>query len=460
MPAGGSSGGGASSGAVRAGGAFVELFTKDALLQKGLAKAKASVMAYGNFFAKTGKALTVVAAGVFAPLALLAKGGGGFISQQSSDAAEAFSKAIDQIGSSVQDALLPALEKSLPAIRDFQRLSQENPKFIQYLAGVSAGILAIGIGAKIIAPSFGIAVAAVKVLLATLGLFFSPLGILTAGIAAIGVGFLALSPIGKKVGEQLSSFFGEFGDAAKMTIEGVVKALEDGNIEGAFRTVVEGLKLIWLELTAFMQQQWFNVIKTLEETRVGIAKELVNDQNRGKFPGIGLVAATTASGAIAGGAIAGPPGALVGGIGGLIGGAILNEQLKDVRKNPNEVIDELNAGAKRDQAAREAELNAQQQKSREAIEAQKRALMEAPLQGRKAPIEPHMLDQLQQFTQAGIADNVKGAFTSSNFAQRLGIGDKVNEKMLTVQKAILDAVKALTEVVKGGKGLTFVGSKL
>jgi len=67
MAIGGGGGGGGATG-IRAGGAFVELFTKDGGLQKGLDRAKAGVAAAGRFFNATGASLKGYGAALSAPI--------------------------------------------------------------------------------------------------------------------------------------------------------------------------------------------------------------------------------------------------------------------------------------------------------------------------------------------------------------------------------------------------------
>lgn len=75
--AGGGGGGGASAGDVRAGGAFVELFTKDNRLVAGLAAAQKRIAAFGASMLGAGAKLSAVSAGLFAPFAALFKVGVG-----------------------------------------------------------------------------------------------------------------------------------------------------------------------------------------------------------------------------------------------------------------------------------------------------------------------------------------------------------------------------------------------
>jgi hypothetical protein len=68
MPVGSKGGGGGSSGDVRAGGAFVEIFTKDNALYRGLAAAESRLKKFGAFSAKIGAGLFGVGGGVLGGL--------------------------------------------------------------------------------------------------------------------------------------------------------------------------------------------------------------------------------------------------------------------------------------------------------------------------------------------------------------------------------------------------------
>ncbi|MCI0684476.1 MAG: hypothetical protein L0Y71_20380, partial [Gemmataceae bacterium] len=59
----------AGKGDIRAGGAFVELFTKNGPLVKGLAAGKATLQSWGRSVATVGAGITAIGAGIIAPLA-------------------------------------------------------------------------------------------------------------------------------------------------------------------------------------------------------------------------------------------------------------------------------------------------------------------------------------------------------------------------------------------------------
>ncbi len=424
MPAGGTSGGGASAGAVRAGGAFVELFTKNNLLIKGLAQAKAMVLQFGAFVAKTGTKMIGIGAALLAPFAAL--GDRGWISQESSDNAQMMSKALDDIASTVQTALLPAFKAFAMTLQAVAKFTSDNPKLVQWVAGIGAGLIAAGVAAKVFGAAIAVAVPA-------LSLLFSPTGLIVAGIAAAAAGFIAFN------GSARGSFDGLVG-IATTALDGITAAISKGDLGGALAIACEGMKAIWLQLIVFMTQQWNKfggtVVDTIDGITTAMAKIAIKAGNGNINRALVLAA---------------PP---LGILANLLGG----------NNDPNAALagldDDFNRGVKERQRARNADLKAAQDalaesmKKLNAITADAVLPLKAPLTGGGEGANP------LQLMQAGLGDAVKGAFQSSNFGQRLGIGDKVNEKMLRVQQAILDAVKALTDVVKNGKGLTFVGSKL
>lgn len=69
MPMGSGGGGGASSGAIEAGGAFVRLSADSTALNAALEQAKAKIQAFGGLFIKTGAVVGAAGAAIFAPLA-------------------------------------------------------------------------------------------------------------------------------------------------------------------------------------------------------------------------------------------------------------------------------------------------------------------------------------------------------------------------------------------------------
>lgn len=154
--------------------------------------------------------------------------------------------AINDVAIEIGNALAPSLQVALAFIRDLANgisgFVRDNQTLVVTvakgsLAVVGAGVAFYGLGAAITFAG-GI-----------IGAVLSPLGLLTAGIAALVVSTPELSA-------AVSETFGEVSSIVGTAMTGIYDAITGGDLGGAMQIAMEGLKAAWLAGTADIQSSF------------------------------------------------------------------------------------------------------------------------------------------------------------------------------------------------------------
>lgn len=319
-----------SSNAVRAGAAFVELFAEDSKLVRGLRQASArikkwasdaqkSMQAFGKKLFDIGKWTFGAGAALAAPLIAsvmkfteLAKNAdelGIDMSQEDIDAAAEFTDALDRLYGlfnkltiAIGGALAPELTglidwfvKGISPIVDWIDKNRELivtiAKWVAVLAGVGAGLMAVGV----VIGGFGIglgvlgtiiggifkAIAAALAFAATgISFLLSPIGLVVAGLVGLAGYFLYTSgKAGEACDWMKESFQSLFGTAAKAW-QGISDALAAGRLDLVFKIAWTAIKLVWTQGVNFLYEKWLWVSETIEkvwaEAVYGLSKAFVS----------------------------------------------------------------------------------------------------------------------------------------------------------------------------------------
>lgn len=143
---------------------------------------------------------------------------------------------------------------------------RKNGELIEKVFMVGAALLAggaalagLGIGLQLIGFVVGGLATGLSTVAAALGFLLSPVGLVTAAIAA-GVTYFALyTEAGQAMVADVMGYFGELGEIAGTTFEGIKNALANGNIEAAGKILWAGLELVWQRGTAALRKLWNDV---------------------------------------------------------------------------------------------------------------------------------------------------------------------------------------------------------
>jgi hypothetical protein len=97
------------------------------------------------------------------------------------------------------------------------------------------------------------------------GVVLSPLGLLTAGLVAGGLAWVAFSERGgASVVNLASNVKTSFGDMI-LGWEGVKQALKEGNLDGALKMTFASIGLEWAKLTSDMSQKWIEFGRLMKD---------------------------------------------------------------------------------------------------------------------------------------------------------------------------------------------------
>lgn len=472
---------------VRAGGAFYELWGKDGL-SGVLDKAQKKAAAFGAFMKKVGT--TVGAAGVAlgAPLVALFKGGvdraadtarlaaqlnvpidlmsklqyaaeaagvsvqevmddttgryrgliaraPGLDPEAARQAAEAQLQLRDAT-LALQNALLPLVSVVTPYVKQFTDFVKQNAGAARLAAELSLKLVLAAAAFKIAAAGVGLlitAFGALKVVaLAAWAAVASPVGLGALLGAGLFVGILALTG-------EFENFFGFVGngfkglaDTARETWGGIAGALSKGDLAGAWRVVLAGLKFAWADFVHTLTFAWIGFKLTFAEIAAGIESAWA-DVTTGIARGITAVTRSALE------LVRKLGGAGLLGIGGGLyareAGAILaqlpsDEALAEVGRNQNKRIsDDLRKRREelvQDLLKADAELRKKREELEAAVAAGKAPDLLAFAGLAAGSIGAGFVSAALKGQQTAI--DVKGGFSGAALGQQFGIGDAVQKQ--------------------------------
>lgn len=260
---------GSSSGAVRAGGAFVELFTKDSALMKGLNRARAHVSAFGSSMRKAGAFVIGAGAGLLAPVIGLMRGAFDKAQQGlfgAKAAQEAFRAALawERMVNALQKATLPIASLLLPTFEKIAKFAEENAEVVQIIAAIGASLVVLGVVMVPLGSAISAAAGTVSALMSVLSFLLTPVGLVILGVVALTAAWLALveymsggvSRAFGAVASAASNAFGGIGDDFKTMFTGIVDALKSGDLSLAGQIAFVGLRVAWARGMLFLTDVW------------------------------------------------------------------------------------------------------------------------------------------------------------------------------------------------------------
>jgi TP901 family phage tail tape measure protein len=191
-----------------------------------------------------------------------------------------------------QDTLKELIDSISESVRIFQEWITKHRELILVIAGVAAGIAAlagvlmmlgmaasaigsilsliampftalIGLGSmfmSLIVRPILYAVAALGTLGGALFAIAGPWSAFVGGAIALEVGAVAIAALKiamdtlQNALRSANQLWKDFGSISKTAFEGISAAIETGNIEGAFRIIVDSVKLMWDDLSSHMRK--------------------------------------------------------------------------------------------------------------------------------------------------------------------------------------------------------------
>lgn len=160
---------------------------------------------------------------------------------------KALAATIENVSGAIGNKLLPIVTPLLTKFREgieiVGNFITENAAMVFAVAGLGAGLIALGGAALAAAIALKVMAVGVGVLSAVLGVVLSPIGLIVGGLAAI----IHFSGAGAKALDWLSERFGGLGDFASETFGAIKEALNAGEFRLAGELLWASLKVVWLE---------------------------------------------------------------------------------------------------------------------------------------------------------------------------------------------------------------------
>ncbi len=269
-------------GGVRAGGAFVEIFTDNNPLVRGLKKAQTMLGGWA-------KGLRSVGTKIAAPLALAGATGLGALmamseqyvaigstQRETAGSAAALGLALLRLKSSVQVLSLRIFAFFAPALTMLfnwlarvavgaSRWIAQNKGLITTALWVAAAIGGVGVALIAVGTVLSIAATAVGGFLtlwagvgAVLGFVLSPVGLVLTALAGITAWFLTSTETGRNAMAWFAEAFGTLAGEATTAWGGLVAAISAGNLQAAFQIAIAFLRLQWVRATNFLESKWLD----------------------------------------------------------------------------------------------------------------------------------------------------------------------------------------------------------
>jgi len=239
-----------------------------------------------ELFGKSGTKLLPMLEGGKAGLAGWAKQArdlGIVLSNDDVKAADDFGDKLDIIGkvigvttAKIGAALVPVLMDVAQVITDVATkvsawISENRPLIsiiFQVAAGVAAaGVALVALGGAISAVGtvLGVLATGLTVIGGLIGFLLSPIGLVIAGMTALGAIFLTQTQAGGDALDWLGKQFQGLLGTAKTTFGGIADALKAGDIGLAMKILALGLKVEWVKLTTALTTAWIDFQKVFAE---------------------------------------------------------------------------------------------------------------------------------------------------------------------------------------------------
>ena len=278
-----------SSSAIRAGAAYIELTLRDGI-SRPLHNASVALKDFGHSVAWQGAKIAAMGAAVSAPLAAMAHSfarsaveSGRFATRRDASNVQAYVGALlrlseamqafrDAVGSAVlpllsrwPSALARVVERATEWVRANRVLIQGIARFASIVVAAGTALVVIGKVIATVGSVFGvlstvasIAATAMVAIGSVLAAILTPMGMVIAGVVALGAYLLYTSGVGEQAMKWLSDAFMSLWDDASAAFQGIADALMAGDIELAAEILWLGLKLQWEKGVNALNQLWIN----------------------------------------------------------------------------------------------------------------------------------------------------------------------------------------------------------
>jgi hypothetical protein len=337
---------------------------------------------------------------------------------------ESIGSVINVIGETVAPIFKMVADSVIPVIINLRAFIERNQELIVTIVGVMAGLLAFSaIVATVGVTLFGVVVA-IKAVLGVLALLttaitalLSPIGLLVAATGGLIAIWATQTESGRKMSEDLTQSFQQIKNEFMDAWDAIVLSVKSGDLESAFEILGLAVDRLWRGIILGIREKWNEFVNWIVDSL---------RRNPWILPLIG---------AVAGGMIAGPWGALAGGLiglGGQLGLELFHEDIKDALK-----VDTSEANQK---------LIESQERLRQAIEKANQKHRGAP----PPPIMPQQQsnqmkpDELKQYL-----TNARGLFVATRAMAQLYYDTK-REETNGLLRNILDEVRRVKQQVEDG----------
>lgn len=278
-----------SSSAIRAGAAYIELTLRDGV-SRPLRNASFALKDFGNAVSWQGAKIAAMGAAVTAPLAAMAHSfarsaleSGRFANRRDAGnvmgyvaALQRLSTAMTEFRDAVGAAVLPLkttwpnmlakiLERSTAWVRANRELVQTIARLATIVVAAGTAIVFVGSGIRMMGSVLGVlagvatvAATAVAAIGAVLAAIVTPMGLVIAGVVALGAYLLYATGTGAQAVAWLGkAFVGLHADAAQAW-EGIAAAIAKGDIEQAVKVLWSFINLEWQKGVNALNQLWID----------------------------------------------------------------------------------------------------------------------------------------------------------------------------------------------------------
>jgi hypothetical protein len=278
-----------SSSAIRAGAAYIELSLRDGV-SRPLHAASVALRDFGNRVAWQGARIAAMGAAVSAPLAAMAHSfarsaleSGRFANRRDASNVQAYVSALlrlsnamtafrDAVGSAVlplmsrwPNALARIVNQATAWVRANRALVQGIARFASMVVMAGTGLIVIGKALAMAGSVFGalatvasVAATAMAALGSVLAFIFTPLGLVVAGVVALGTYLLWATGAGEAALGWLGEAFAGLQADASQAWQGIIDSLLAGDLEGAVQVVWSVIKLEWQKGVNAINQIWIS----------------------------------------------------------------------------------------------------------------------------------------------------------------------------------------------------------
>ncbi len=284
------------SGAIRAGRAFVEIFASTAKLMGGLKVVEARLRTFGRFVGKMGRGLLLLGGAIAAPFLLA--GRELLRLNKNLPAVKNLTAAWEEFKAALADAVAPLIAEVATEMAGLLKQAtawiKQNKGLVISLVKIGAVLAVVGAGVAAVGAAFILAGAAIQVfagILTTVRVLMSAVSLVTTALsspllalgAAVAVGVALGAALAYATGtlqvlaEGLRNFGTNFAARWRQTIGGVIDSLLSGNVQLAMQVFWAGLNLEWAKGIAELKFAWIDLLTFLQNVLLQGVKGMAKD---------------------------------------------------------------------------------------------------------------------------------------------------------------------------------------